>query len=40
MDLDLGVNQVEQDLIDTEVNQVEQDFQKIDLDPNQSKRVN
>ena len=39
MDLDLGVNQVEQDLIDTEVNQVEQDFQKIDLDLNQGRRV-
>ena len=26
MDLDVGVNQVEQDLIDTEVSQVEQDL--------------
>ena len=39
MDQDLGVNQVEQYLIDTEVIQVEHDFQKIDLDINQGGRV-
>ena len=39
MDLDLGASQVEQDLIDLEANQVEQDFQKIEQDPNQSRRV-
>ena len=39
MGLDLGVNQAEQDLTDTEVNQLEQDFQKIELDINQDRRV-
>ena len=40
MALDLGVNVMEHDLIDIEANQVEQDFQGIDLDINQSRRVN
>jgi len=39
MVLDLGVNLIEQDLIDIEANQVEQDLQKIDLDLNQNRRV-
>ena len=39
MVIDLGVNLMEQGLIDLEANQVEQDFQRIGLDLNQSRRV-